>query len=139
MTTLTRQELEAMGYEVRNGHAFPRKSTNEPESGDADVSWQQMESRCRAVFEKAGCTVYSTSERRRVKRSAGVPDLLVFGPPGAPFMTFWETKAGRGKLSDAQRQFALHCQRAGIEFQSGSDYIARQWLKHLLKQYEGKR
>jgi hypothetical protein len=129
-TTLTRADLHAMGKTVDgSGRVVPL-----PPDDDADMSWQQVEADCRKVFEKAGCTVYSTSQRRRSNVSAGISDLIVFGPPGHPFHLYWETKAGRGKLSDAQRQFALHCQRAGIRFASGGAAAARQTLKELLSQ-----
>lgn len=148
MAALNRAELTALGYVERvPGHwekvaqesatSSNEESRRRDNAGStpavADISWQEMEARCRAVFEKAGCTVYSTSQRRKSKVSAGLPDLVVFGPPGRPFMTFWETKHGKGKLSDGQRKFALHCQRTGTQFQCGGEHVARQWLKHLME------
>jgi hypothetical protein len=134
VTTLTKADLQQLGYTVVDGRA--EKSATPP-IGDEDATWQKVEANCRKVFEKAGCTVYSTSQRRRSRVSAGVPDLIVFGPPGAPFHLYFEVKAGRGKLSGAQRQFALHCQRSGIEFDCGGETAARQMLKHLLLSKRG--
>lgn len=138
MTTLTKADLSALGMEVQNGRAV-RVANTDTDPGDADTSWQEMQRKCYRVFEKAGCEVWWLSQARRTRQTAGLPDLLIFGPPGAPFMTFWETKAGKGRLSEAQRRFAAHCQRTGIEFQCGGEFIARRWLQYLMKQYGGKR
>lgn len=125
--TLTRAEVERMGYTVGDdGRAVRAEEPLEPET------WQAVERECRAVFERAGCTVYSTSQRRASHVSAGVPDLLVFAPPGHHWSAWWECKSGRGALTEAQRKFALHCQRADVLHGVGGVRAARAFLRHLM-------
>jgi hypothetical protein len=148
----TMAELKAAGYAVKDGVAYkvgsgetsasasfqagverkgaPVRPLSHPDD-DADLSWQKVEARCRQVFEKAGCAVYSTSQRRRSKVSAGICDLIVFAPPGQKWCLMWETKAGRGKLSEAQRKFALHCHRTGVAYWSGGVSKAREVVRAL--------
>ena len=133
MTTLTQADLAAMGRKVVNGVAVKVAPDESP--ADADVSWQEMQRKCHAVFVKAGCAVYWLSQSRKTRQTPGVPDLIVFGPPGHPFHAYWETKSGRGKLEEAQRKFALHCQRTNTEYQCGSAVLAGAFLKLLMQKY----
>jgi hypothetical protein len=125
-----RADLHSLGFAVRDGRAVKAETAEPPD--EADLSWQKVEARCRQVFEKAGCAVYSTSQRRRSRVSAGIPDLIVFGPPGHPFHLYFEVKAGRGRLSEAQHKFALHCERANVRCEAGGEVAARRILKLLL-------
>jgi len=85
------------------------------------------------VFANGGCEVYWLSQARKTGQTPGLPDLIVFGPPGAPFLLMWETKAGRGKLSESQRKFALHCQRTKTHHASGGVWAARRALRTLIE------
>src|SRR5687767_3512896 len=124
--TMNEAELAALGYRVENGEAV---KVVMPAEAKGEADWREVQRQCYRVFDEAGCTVYWLSQARRTGQTAGLPDLIVFGPPGHPWHAAWETKAGKGKLSEAQRKFALHCQRTGFEYQSGGEYTARQFLK----------
>lgn len=141
--TFSLSELREQGYDLRDGKlirvkAVLRATVHSPPDESAEGTWQQAESDCRAVFEKAGCTVYSTSQRRASKVSPGIPDLIVMGPPGSPFLLFFEVKHGQGKLSEAQRRFQLHCQRTGTRYAAGSKAAARKLLSTLIAEYSAK-
>lgn len=128
---LTLDDLRRMGYELdASGNAVRAKPPALPDAlTDADdVTWQEKQRQCYRVFAKAGCEVWWLSQPGKVKQTPGLPDLLIFGPPGAPFHAYWETKAGRGRLSGAQRRFALHCQRTNVLFGSGGERAARAFL-----------
>lgn len=124
--TITRSEVERLGYRVGDDGRAVRNVEAEPET------WQAVERECRALFERAGCTVYSSSQRRRAKVSVGVPDLLIFSPPGYRWCAWWECKSGRGALTEAQRKFALHCQRTGQHHGVGGVRAARAFLRELM-------
>lgn len=99
---------------------------------DGDLTWQEVQRRCYRVFAKAGCEVWWLSQVRKSGQTPGLPDLMVFGPPGAPFLLMWDSKAGRAKLSPAQKKFELHCQRTKTHFASGGEAAARRTLKALI-------
>ena len=137
-TEISRAELTALGYVERTeGHwekVHDAGSGVEPDPAqpnDEDTSWQEMQRQCYRVFADAGCEVYWLSQSRRTRQTPGLPDLLVFGPPGEPFHLAWETKAGRGGPSEAQRKFALHCHRTGFPYRIGNARMARRVLHEL--------
>lgn len=124
---MNKAALRDMGYEVQNGQAVRIVADD-----SVDLAWQKVEAECRKVFEKAGCEVWSSSERRKQRVSAGFPDLTVFGPPGHPFHAYFECKAGRGALTEAQNRFRLHCLRTKTLHSYGGLRAAREFLKLLL-------
>lgn len=133
--TLTPDDLALMGFTVKDGEAVRVAAFNvEPEhvSDKADGTWQETQRACFRVFDRGGCTVYWLSQARKTRQTAGLPDLLVFGPPGAPFLLMWETKHGQGKPSEAQRRFQAHCQRTRTHYASGTSAAARRTLAALL-------
>jgi hypothetical protein len=103
-------------------------NVDEESIDEPDVHWKKMQADVRLVFVDDGCAVYWLSQARKTGQTPGVPDLIIFGPPGHPFMAFWETKAGQGKLSPAQKQFQLQCLRAGVRFGSGGVNAAKRYL-----------
>lgn len=65
---------------------------------------KEIQSDVRRKYMAFGCEVYSTSQARASKVSAGIPDLIVFHPAS---MRAWlhEVKAPRGVVSPAQLVF----------------------------------
>lgn len=109
------------------------KPLHEDTAPDADRSWQDEQRAVWRVWIDAGCTAYWLSQARRTGQTPGVPDQIIFGPPGAPFLAFWEVKSGRGKLTPAQEQFRLNCVRCGVRFGSGGVSAARRMLAEWIK------
>lgn len=138
--TFSLSELRQHGYELIDGQLVRVKAVLQstlhvvPDESD-EGTWQQAQADCRKVFVDGDCEVYWLSQARKTGQTAGLPDLIVFGPPGAPFLLFFEVKHGQGKLSPAQQQFALHCQRTGTLYAAGSKQIARKLLTHLIAEY----
>ena len=72
---------------------------------------QRLSLDVREALKTLGCAVYSTEqgyrrERGGTRTSAGIPDLIVFGPGG---WTFAELKTAQGKLNKAQQVFRDEC------------------------------
>jgi hypothetical protein len=126
--TFTPDELAQMGYRLEGGRAV-RVGHGPADTQEPEMHWKEMQRRVRRVFIGAGCTVYWLSQARRSGQTPGLPDLIVFGPPGAPWGLMWETKAGRGETSAAQRTFAQHCARVGWCYRSGGESAARRFLR----------
>jgi hypothetical protein len=142
--TFSLAELRQQGYELRDGRLVrvvpngvivgPGGAAVVPDDEESN-NWKDAQAECRRVFVDGGCEVYWLSQARKSGQTPGLPDLIVFGPPGAPFLLMWETKSGHGKLSDAQRKFALHCQRTSTRYAAGGPTAARRTLKQLLEEY----
>jgi hypothetical protein len=126
--TMTVEQLRGLGYRVVDGRAVRDQLTDTP---DPDVTWQEAQRQCYRVFESAGCTVYWLSQARRTGQTPGLPDLIVFGPPGQKWCLMWETKNGRGKQSEAQRKFQLNCDRVELPYYAGSARMARRALHEM--------
>ncbi len=78
-----------------------------------------------AVYEKAGCVVYSTSDPRRTRASRGVSDLIVLLPH---ILLFHESKAGRGVLTPEQKLFGSLVEGRTVFFHWGDAEAAKNWL-----------
>jgi hypothetical protein len=65
------------------------------------------------LLQLVGCVVYRLSQARASRQTAGVPDLMAFGP-GQRFCWI-EVKRPGGRLRPEQRAFREQCQARGIE------------------------
>jgi hypothetical protein len=99
--------------------------------------WKQEQSACRKVFVAIGCAVYWLSQSRRTGQTPGLGDLWVFAPEGWELAWWWETKSGRGELSDAQERFRDLCVRRKVLHGSGNRYDAREFVIKLGLAYVG--
>ncbi len=88
---------------------------------------KEIQAAVRKLYLAFGCVVYSTSQARASKVSAGIPDLIVFDP--RTNSAFWhECKTPRGMLSPAQRDFYLACVACGWKMIVGGMAAAEQQL-----------
>lgn len=143
--TFSLSELRQQGYDLRDGKLVrvvpngvvvgPTGGMLAPDEESSGGTWRQAQAECRKVFVDGGCEVYWLSQSRETGQTPGLPDLIVFGPPGAPFMLCWETKHGTGKLSPAQQKFEKHCQRSKTRYVAGGKSAAKRTLKELIREY----
>jgi hypothetical protein len=70
----------------------------------------------RRVLLSTGWRVYSTSDPRMRRATKGILDLIAFKPGR---VLFWDSKAGRGELTQEQREFREAALEAGAEVGSG--------------------
>lgn len=103
-----------------------------PEEKRRSAAWWQEEQReVYKVFKGLTCRVYWLSQSRNSKQTPGLGDLWVFAPKGWRLAWWWETKAGRGELSDAQEDFRDSCLETGVLWGSGDRYDAQRFLIQL--------
>jgi hypothetical protein len=82
--------------------------------------------------------VYWLSQSRKTGQTPGLGDLWWFGPEGTQLAGWWETKAGAGKLTPAQEDFAALCVSRHVLHGSGNRYDARRFVADLgLARYDG--
>lgn len=84
----------------------------------------------RDLYERVGCRVFATSERRKVDADPGIADLIVLCPRRRS-MWFHESKAGTGRQSDAQRKFQLAVEKCAIAYVLGGETAARAYLQAI--------
>ena len=75
--------------------------------------------------------VACTGSRRKSKQTPGLGDLWIFAPKGWRLAWWWETKAGRAKLSEAQEDFRDSCLETVVLWGSGDRYDAWRFLIQL--------
>jgi hypothetical protein len=74
-----------------------------------------------------GGIVYSTSDPRMRRADKGISDLLVI-LPHRKLLLFHESKAGRGVLTDEQREFGELVVGLTSDFTWGDAEVARRYL-----------
>lgn len=93
---------------------------------------KEVESGIIKLLETLGFTCYKNSQPRMPMVSAGIPDLMVFGPEHKPCFFFLEVKTERkgSSLRTAQKFFRYECRQAGIEYKvwRSSDKDCWAWL-----------
>lgn len=107
----------------------PQVSGAHPKMSEAELSRAIV-----TALTALGCTVYSTEQGYRPGRggtrtSAGIPDLIVFGPPGSYRFVFAELKVRKRKLTKHQVEFqrvARASRVACVVWRSVDDALA--WL-----------
>lgn len=94
-----------------------------------------LQSEIKALYERFGCHVTVLSQRRRfgargTGQKAGIPDLFIMAPRNGG--CWWhETKTADGKQSEAQRDFELRCDDAGVTYVLGGWREACQQLQDV--------
>jgi hypothetical protein len=69
---------------------------------------------CKRLLEAVGASVYTLSQGRKTRQSAGLPDCYVLHPQWG---AFWlELKQPGGKQSLAQMKFEERCQAAKVPY-----------------------
>lgn len=92
-------------------------------------SEKQIQAAIVKVLRTAGYSVWDTSQPHAAKITPGLPDLLVLGHGR---LLFVEVKRADGKLTEAQRSFAHHCEATGTEhrvWRSEADALA--WMGRM--------
>ena len=93
----------------------------------------------RRLFESVGYHVWSLSQGRQTRQSAGLPDLYALHPTkGAVWV---ECKRPGGQLSEAQQLFADRCAQSGVGYLCCSNLEAAHaflWTQGLLLEPLGK-
>jgi hypothetical protein len=74
------------------------------------------------VLRSTGWTVYSTSDPRVRRATKGIVDLIAFKPNR---VLFWDSKAGKGKMTQEQTEFMAHARQAGAEVGWGDAEVCR--------------
>ena len=88
--------------------------------------WEKEEqAECVKIFRAHGCVVYSLSQPRATKQSAGFADLFVFAPRVQRAWWFEVKRAVGGVQSAAQREFQALCRVCGIPYYIGG--VAEAW------------
>jgi hypothetical protein len=101
------------------------------------ADWKDEQRECRKVFVAIGCVVYWLSQSRRTGQTPGLGDLWVFAPEGWELAWWWETKSGRGALTESQKRFAALCGSRHVLHGSGNRYDAREFVIRLGLAYVG--
>ena len=76
---------------------------------ETDVTYE-----IRTLLEALDCAVYSLSQGRTTRQSAGLPDLWVMHPKTGGFWI--EVKAPDGRLREHQSLFADRCKRCNVGY-----------------------
>jgi hypothetical protein len=98
--------------------------------------WKTEQAECRKVFAGIGCVVYWLSQSRKTGQTPGLGDLWVFSTEAWQLAWWWETKSGRGELTESQERFAALCKSRGVLHGSGDRRAARQLVIGLGLAYE---
>jgi Holliday junction resolvase len=77
------------------------------------------------VLRASGWKAYSTSDPHMRRASAGVPDIIAFR---LNRVLFWETKTGKGELTEEQEMFLQAADKAGAEVGWGNSDACLRWL-----------
>jgi hypothetical protein len=84
------------------------------------------------IFREAGCKVYTTSEPRRKKSSAGVPDLWVVHMQSGNAWWFETKRQVGGVVSELQQEFAAECWQCGVYWFSGDRHKAAELARSFV-------
>jgi hypothetical protein len=87
---------------------MPRRRYTPPELR----SWSQEQAAVGKLLRALGWEVYPTSDTRRTRARPGIFDFICFKPGR---VLFWDSKAGKAKLTKDQEEFASWARRAGCE------------------------
>jgi len=106
---LVREQLPHLAPATLEAQAAALERTREKE--------EQAE--CVKIYRAHGCLVYSTSQYRPSKVSAGIPDLLVFSSRVHAFWFHEVKRAVGGEQAPAQREFQEYCEQCRIRYVLG--------------------
>jgi hypothetical protein len=97
----------------------------------ANVLEKEEQRECVKIYRAHGCVVYSTSQARASKVSAGIPDLLVFAPRVGVFFVHEIKRSAGGVPSSAQAEFQSLCFGCGVRYVIGDRAAAWDTLRKI--------
>jgi len=80
-------------------------------------------------YRSLGVAVYCTSSNRRARIAKGMPDLYCLHPRRGGW--WHEVKTPGGVWSEAQQEFAMYCQAAGVPYVRGGLDAAQTFFNAL--------